>query len=99
MSRTTFFVSALVFAVSASTVGCAGMIAGSSSWFDRQREDVEPKATADLSCGGQSITYAPVKMDDYREVEARGCGKKVKYDYVKVGPVGKWSKAGDVTQM
>lgn len=82
--------------VSISSLGCAGMMAGSSAWFDRQRPDLETKASADLACTGKPIAFAAAKGDDYREVEARGCGKKVSYTYVKVGPVSSW-KGSDVS--
>jgi hypothetical protein len=74
-------------------VACAGMIAGSSGWFDGQRSDVEPKAASDLGC--KKLQFSPVAMDDYREVEASGCGKKARYKYVKVGPVGNWVKSDE----
>ncbi len=79
-------------------VGCAGMIVGSAGWFDRQKPDVAPMAAGDLACTGP-IDYTPVAMNDYREVEARGCGKKARYELVKVGPVGHWKKSSDVTAM
>jgi hypothetical protein len=87
-----------VVAVASSLVGCAGMIVGSKSWFDKQRPDVEPMASTDLACKGQPIEFSAPKMDDYREVEARGCGKKAQYTYVKVGPAGSWKRSGNVSQ-
>jgi hypothetical protein len=72
---------------------CAGMIAGSKGWFDGQKSDVEPKAKSDLGCSDKPLEFSPVTMDDYREVEARGCGKKARYKFVKVGPVGNWVKS------
>jgi hypothetical protein len=80
------------------TTGCAGMIVGSAGWFDRQRSDVQPLAANDLACT-DPIEYAPVAMGDYREVEARGCGKKTHYQLIKVGPMKHWSKSSDVTAM
>jgi len=80
------------------TAGCAGMIVGSPGWFDRQKPDVQSLAAADLGCA-DAIEYAPVAMNDYREVEARGCGKKAHYELIKVGPMKKWSKSSDVTAM
>jgi hypothetical protein len=81
------------------TLGCAGMIVGSASWFDRQKPDVQSLATNDLACTDKPIEYAPVSMGDYREVEARGCGKKAHYEMIKIGPVKKWSKSSDVSPM
>jgi hypothetical protein len=72
-------------------LSCAGLIAGSQGWFDGQRSDVEPKAKADLGCS-EKIEFTPVTMGDYRDVEAAGCGKKARYKFVKVGPVGNWVK-------
>jgi len=79
--------------------GCAGMIVGSASWFDRQKPDVQPMAATDLQCADKPIDYSPVAMGDYREVEAHGCAKKVRYELVKVGPIQHWSKSSDVTPM
>jgi len=79
--------------------GCAGMIAGSPAWFERQKPDVQELAAADLQCADKPIEYKPVSGDDYREVEAKGCGKKVSYKMIKIGPVSKWSKATDVSQL
>lgn len=93
------FVLVLGAACAQFTVGCAGMIVGSAGWFDRQKPDVQPMAAADLQCADKPIEYAPVAMGDYREVEARGCGKKAHYQLIKVGPVGHWSKSSDVTPM
>jgi hypothetical protein len=93
----------LVFIVSLvcaqSVAGCAGMMVGSASWFDRQRPDVQPLAAGDLQCADKPIDYSPVAMGDYREVEAHGCGKKARYELVKIGPVKHWSKSSDVTSM
>jgi hypothetical protein len=80
------------------TAGCAGMIVGSAGWFDRQRPDVQALASTDLACT-DAIDYAPVAMGDYREVEARGCGKKAHYQLIKVGPIKHWSKSSDVSAM
>ncbi len=77
--------------------GCASMIAGSSAWFENQRSDVEPLAAADLSCAGKPLAFKPVSSDDYREVEASGCDKKVRYKLVKVAMISKWVKDGDVS--
>jgi hypothetical protein len=79
--------------------GCAGMIVGSPAWFERQKPDVQPMAAADLQCSDKPIEYAAVSSNDYREVEARGCGKKARYQLIKVGPIQKWSKSSDVTPM
>ena len=89
MSSFTSRFSALLGVVSIGCGAMAGMVVGSSGWFEKQKPDVESKAIADLSCTAPQISYAP-NGDDYREVEARGCGKKIKYVYVKVGPVGSW---------
>lgn len=81
-------------------VGCAGMagmVAGSPAWFENQRADVEPLAATDLDCKAKPITFKPVSSDDYREVEATGCDKKVSYKLVKVAMISKWVKAGDVS--
>ena len=81
----------LALITSLSTAGC-GAIVGSRGWFDGQKPDVEPKAASDLGC--KSLEFEPVMMDDYREVEASGCGKKARYKFVKVGPVGgNWVKS------
>jgi len=72
------------------------MIAGSSAWFENQRADVEPLAAADLACQGKPLAFKAVAMDDYREVEATGCEKKVRYKLVKVAMISKWVKAGEV---
>ena len=79
--------------------GCAGMIAGSHAWFDGKKADVEPTASSDLACSGKPIDFVAVSSDDYREVEAHGCGKKVRYKYTKVAFVEKWVKSSDVTPM
>jgi hypothetical protein len=79
--------------------GCGSMIAGSGAWFENQKPDVEPLAKADLACNDKPIQFAAVSGDDYREVEARGCGKKVTYKLVKIAFVEKWQKAGDVTAL
>lgn len=81
-------------------VGCAGMagmVAGSPAWFENQRADVEPLAATDLDCKAKPIAFKPVSSDDYREVEATGCDKKVSYKLVKVAMISKWVKAGDVS--
>jgi hypothetical protein len=81
-------------------VGCAslsGMMAGSPAWFENQRADVAPLAATDLDCKAKPITFKPVSSDDYREVEATGCDKKVSYKLVKVAMISKWVKAGDVS--
>ncbi len=88
----------ILVATCAWTAGCAGMIVGSPGWFDRQKPDVQSLAAADLACT-DTIAYAPVAMNDYREVEARGCGKKARYELIKVGPVKHWAKSSDVTPM
>ena len=75
------------------------MIVGSRSWFDNQRTDVEPMAKTDLACADKPLEFAAVTMDDYREVEARGCGKKVTYKHVKVGMVQKWVKSSEPTPL
>jgi hypothetical protein len=75
------------------------MIVGSQAWFDNQRGDVEPVAKTDLACTDKPLEFAAVTMDDYREVEARGCGKKVKYKHLKVGMVQKWVKSSDVAPL
>lgn len=77
--------------------GMAGMVAGSPAWFENQRADVEPLAATDLDCKAKPITFKPVSSDDYREVEATGCDKKVSYKLVKVAMVSKWVKAGEVS--
>ena len=79
------------------SLGCAGMIAGSHGWFDGKRADVEPTASSDLGCSGKPIEFKPVAMDDFREVEARGCGKKVRYKYTKISFVEKWVKSSEVS--
>ena len=79
------------------SIGCAGMIAGSQGWFEGKKADIEPTASADLACSGKPIEFKPITMDDYREVEARGCGKKVTYKFTKISFVEKWVKASDVT--
>ena len=87
-----------VFALSSlMSTGCAGMIAGSQGWFEGKKSDIEPTASADLACTGKPIEFKPVTMDDYREVEARGCGKKVTYKFTKVSFVEKWVKSSDVS--
>lgn len=92
--------SVLAFFVTANlALGCAGMIVGSHDWFERKRSDVEPKAAADLGCTGKPVDFAPVSHDDYREVEARACGKKARYRMIKVGPVESWEKASDVSSL
>ena len=73
------------------------MIAGTPSWFDRQRSDVEPLAVSDLGCTGPEVAFKAVALDDYREVEATGCKKKVRYKLVKVAMISKWVKAGEVS--
>lgn len=83
----------ITLVASLSSTGC-GAIVGSQGWFDGQRSDVEPKAASDLSCDVKSVEFTPVMMDDYREVEANGCGKKARYKFVKVGPMGgNWVKS------
>jgi hypothetical protein len=81
------------------TVGCAGMVVGSAAWFDRQKSDVHVLAANDLSCSDAPIDYTPVAMGDYREVEAHGCAKKVRYQMIKIGPMKHWSKSSDVSAM
>jgi hypothetical protein len=95
--RLTFLVA--LAASSSLLAGCAGMIVGSPAWFDRQKPDVQELAAVDLQCGDKPIEYAPVSSGDYREVEARGCGKKAHYQLIKVGPIQKWSKSSDVSAM
>jgi hypothetical protein len=92
------FLALMLVATCAWTAGCAGMIVGSSGWFDRQKLDVQDLAAADLACT-DAIQYAPVSMNDYREVEACGCGKKAHYALIKIGPIHKWSKSSDVTTL
>jgi hypothetical protein len=95
LRKLSVFAAAVSFAVVAS--GCASMIAGSSAWFENQRPDVEPLAAADLSCSGKPLAFKPVSSDDYREIEASGCEKKVRYKLVKVAMISKWVKAGEVS--
>jgi hypothetical protein len=81
--------------------GCAFLsagVVGSKAWFDDKKADVSEKATVDLACK-EEIQYVSVGHDDYREVEAHGCGKKATYKFVKVGPVSGWEKSTDVTPM
>ena len=77
--------------------GCAalsGMVAGSPEWFKNGHEaDLKARAATDLSCSDKPIEFVSTAGDDYREVEARGCGKKVGYTYFKVGPAGSWAKS------
>lgn len=88
----------LVFALSAGAIsGCAGMIAGTHDWFERKKPDVQPLASSDLNCTGQPIEFVAASHDDYREVEARGCSKKVRYKLVKVSIVEKWVKSSEVS--
>ena len=99
MTRSSLLSLAALAAVSSLIAGCAGMIVGTPAWFERKRADVEPVASADLSCTGAPIEFAAVAMNDYREVEAHGCGKKVRYKLVKVSLVEKWVKSSDVAPM
>jgi len=88
------------FSVTALLVtGCASMIAGSPAWFEGQKPDVEVLAKEDLACPDKPITYTAPTGDDYREVQAAGCGKKALYKLVGVGPVKSWSKSGEVTPL
>lgn len=75
------------------------MIAGSHDWFERKRPDVEPMASTDLGCPGKPIEFVPASSDDYREVEAHGCAKKVRYKLVKISFVEKWVKSSEVSAM
>lgn len=97
MSRSSLAFLVASVALSSLVAGCAGMVAGTPAWFERKRPDVEPVASADLSCTGAPIEFAAVAMNDYREVEAHGCGKKVRYKLVKVSLVEKWVKSSDVS--
>src|SRR5262245_22611749 len=99
MSRPRLCSLAIVVFWSWFSTGCAGMMAGSHDWFEGKRSDVEPTASADLSCTGKPIEFVAVTMNDYREVEAHGCGKKVRYKYTKVAFVEKWVKSSDVATM
>ena len=89
---------AVALAVS-SLAGCAGMIVGTHDWFERKKPDVQEKASVDLSCKGQPIDFVAASGDDYREVEARGCAKKVRYKLVKVSVVESWVKSSEVQPM
>lgn len=99
MSRSSLVSLAAVVLCSSFAAGCAGMIAGTPAWFDRKKPDVEPVASADLGCVGTPIEFSAVSHDDFREVEARGCGKKVRYKLVKVSLIEKWVKSSDVSAM
>lgn len=92
--------SVLVFALASyALAGCASMMVGSHDWFEKKRPDVEPIAAADLGCAGKPIEFVAPTMDDYREVEAHGCAKKVRYKLVKVSFVEKWVKSSEVSAM
>jgi hypothetical protein len=79
-----------------------------SAWFENQRPDVESLAAAH-SCLGKPLAFKPVSSDDYLEIEACGCEKKVRYTrapgvnwgerhkLVKVAMISKWVKAGDAS--
>ena len=73
----------------------AGMVMGSKAWFEKEKPDLTTKAASDLGCTDQPIEFTPIKPDEYREVEARGCSKKVRYEHVKVGPIESWRKASE----
>ncbi|WP_394825783.1 hypothetical protein [Pendulispora albinea] len=96
MSRLSLFSLAAIAMASTFAMGCASMIVGSSAWFDKQRPDVEPVASSDLACTVKPLEFVAVSHGDFREVEARGCGKKVQYKLVKVSFVEKWVKSSDV---
>jgi hypothetical protein len=99
MSRSSLFAVLAFVSCSYALAGCAGMIAGSHDWFERKRPDVEPLASTDLACTGKPIEFVAAAMDDYREVEARGCAKKVRYKLVKVSFVEKWVKSSEVAPL
>lgn len=99
MARSSSLTFVVVAAATYALAGCAGMIAGTHDWFERKRPDVEPLASTDLACTGQPIEFAAVSHDDYREVEARGCAKKVRYKLVKVSIVEKWVKSSEVSAL
>lgn len=50
------------------------------------------------ACAAMSSIVSP-SGSDYRDVEARGCGRRLRYTYVKVGPVESWPQTGVSTAM
>jgi hypothetical protein len=91
---------AVVLSVSA----CASLksiVVGTHEWFERKEPDLRRRAVVDLPCNEVSIEFVSVSPSrtDYREVEARGCGRGVRYKYLKIGPVESWPKASDSTPL
>jgi hypothetical protein len=86
----------ITVAMAASLNGCS-IIVGTHAWFERKEPGLIKRATVDLPCHNQPIEFVSVSpsRSDYREVEAHGCGKKVRHTYLKIGPVENWPKAGD----
>ncbi len=92
----------LIAAVSLSA--CAGMssiVVGTHAWFERREPDLRKRATLDLACDPSALEFVSVSPsgNDYREVEAHGCGKKVRYTYVKVGFAESWPKSAASTEL
>lgn len=77
--------------------GCAALAAGvvgSQAWFQKNHEpELKTKAATDLACTDQPIEFKAVSLDDFREVDAVGCGKTARYTLIKVGPVENWKKS------
>jgi hypothetical protein len=76
------------------------MVVGTRPWFERREPDLRTRATRDLPCDGGAVEFVSVSPSgsDFREVEARGCGRRLRYTYLKVGPVESW-KNGDSTAL
>lgn len=89
---------AVVLSVSA----CASLrsiVVGTHEWFESKEPDLRRRAAIDLPCNEAPIEFVSVSPSgkDYREVEARGCGRGVGYKYLKIGGIESWPKAGDST--
>ena len=97
--RSSSLLSLLVLSLSSyGLAGCAGMIVGTHDWFERKKPDVSTIAAKDLGCA-QPIDFVAASGDDYHEVEAHGCAKKVRYKLVKVSVVESWVKSSEVQPM
>ena len=90
-----------LFAASSTVVTCIALLALSSScsiivgthaWFERKEPVLSKAARGELRCPGEPVSFVSTAHDDWREVEARGCGRAVQYRYLRVGPVENWVK-------
>jgi len=68
----------LIIAVS---TGCAKDIIGSTAWFNDGggKSELGKRASFDMSCDQNQLTFTPLTDQGYKVVGVTGCGKKATY--------------------